>query len=83
MNSVFDLKPFQEEYIKGDGHSYNTITRVPGGWVYKTFVYDNPLLNKDELKVISVSSTFIPQVEKDELVWDNDADFQEINVPIH
>lgn len=80
LNSVFDLKPFQEEYIKGDGHSYNTITRVPGGWIYKTFVYDNPLLNKDELKVISVASTFVPfffMKNPEDLVWN------ETQLPIH
>lgn len=81
MNSVFDLKPFQEEYIKGDGHSYNTITRVPGGWIYKTFVYDNPLLNKDELKVISVASVFVPFQYKE---YDTlNIRFYDVTLPIH
>lgn len=81
-NSVFDLKPFQEEYIKGDGHSYNTITRVPGGWVYKTFVYDNPLLKEDKLKVISISSVFIPFIYCEPEDTLNNRMFK-IELPIH
>lgn len=75
--TLFNLQPFQEEYIKGDDHHYNTITRVPGGFIYKTFVYDNPALKEDELKVIAVSSVFLP-------TFPHDHDFfVEITVPIH
>lgn len=75
--TLFSLQPFQEEYIKGDDHHYNTITRVPGGFIYKTFVYDNPALKDDELKVIAVSSVFLPTFSNDY------AAFSDTTVPIH
>lgn len=61
--NIYDLVPFQEEYIRGDEYTYNLIVRVPGGWVYKTFLYDKPHLDiTDNLKPISVSSVFIPYI---------------------
>lgn len=80
--NIYDLVPFQEEYIRGDEYSYNLITRVPGGWVYKTFLYDKPYLDsKDELQPVSVSAVFIPNtITAGELEFNL---FNSIQLPIH